>query len=52
MKRSIVTISVYVYGETDEEMKANAQKIADEINEKWDGNATVQSVEEKNFGEV
>ena len=53
MKRSIATITVYVYGETDEQMKQNANVITKLINTVHPSCvSSVEKLVERNFGEM
>jgi predicted translin family RNA/ssDNA-binding protein len=48
MKRAIATITVYVYGETEQEQFDNAKQIAQKINREC--NATVEKLHSAPFG--
>ena len=44
MKRAIATITIYVYGETQQEQFDEAKKISKEINSSYDCNASVEQL--------
>ena len=48
--RGIATVTYYVYGDTKQELDAEAKKIASEIEQKYDNSASVEKVELMNFG--
>ena len=49
--RGIATITVYVYGNSEDELLENASKICDNLNKELDCNAEVEEYGTKNFGE-
>jgi hypothetical protein len=52
MKRYAVVMDFYVYAENDEDAKAQAQKVADDINDKEDAKAIVLKITESKFGVI
>lgn len=54
MKRAVATITVYVFGHNDEELKNEANQVAHHINaaKMIDHNAKVESLHEQNFGTI
>lgn len=52
MKRAIATITVYVYGETEQEQFDKAKEIAKKINLIEDCNASVEQLHSAPFGSI
>jgi len=49
--RAVATVTYYVFGDTKQELDAEAKKIASEIEQKYDNSASVEKVELMNFGQ-
>lgn len=52
MKRGVATITVYVNGETNQELYNEARKIAKTINNKFDCRASVETLHDAPFGKI
>lgn len=48
-KRGVLTIDLYVYGESDEEIIEESDKIVKELNDEYDCNARITTLKEMPF---
>jgi len=51
-KRGIATITIYVYGDTDQDKFNDGQEIVKHINDKFDCRATIEQLHNAPFGEI
>lgn len=52
MKRGVATITVYVYGETDEDLIKQGKEIAEGINLIYDGRAEMETLHQATSGKI